>query len=293
VTRPGDPFVTAPRTAPAEPPSDAPAGVSRRWPVIGLALLILALAVAAWMGISYLFLRPAAPAAVGLSSASPAATASAPLATGTATSTDAPAESATPAAPPASDDGSASGGLDGTWSVDESVGSFSDFSGSFVGYRVQEELANIGAATAVGRTPDVTGAVTFAGTTVTAVEMTADLTTLQSDEERRDGQLRRQALETDTYPTATFTLTEPVDLGSVPVDGQVVTATATGDLTLHGVTRSVAIPIEARLSGDVVSVTGSTEILFSEYGISQPQSFVVLSVDDSGVMEFQLHLTKS
>jgi polyisoprenoid-binding protein YceI len=293
VTRPGDPFVTAPRTAPAEPPSDAPAGVRRRWPVIGLALLILALAVAAWMGISYLFLRPAAPAAVGLSSASPAATASAPLATGTATSTDAPAESATPAAPPASDDGSASGGLDGTWSVDESVGSFSDFSGSFVGYRVQEELANIGAATAVGRTPDVTGAVTFAGTTVTAVEMTADLTTLQSDEERRDGQLRRQALETDTYPTATFTLTEPVDLGSVPVDGQVVTATATGDLTLHGVTRSVAIPIEARLSGDVVSVTGSTEILFSEYGISQPQSFVVLSVDDSGVMEFQLHLTKS
>jgi polyisoprenoid-binding protein YceI len=293
VTRPGDPFVTAPRTAPAEPPSDAPAGVSRRWPVIGLALLILALAVAAWMGISYLFLRPAAPAAVGLSSASPAATASAPLATGTATSTDAPAESATPAAPPASDDGSASGGLDGTWSVDESVGSFSDFSGSFVGYRVQEELANIGAATAVGRTPDVTGAVTFAGTTVTAVEMTADLTTLQSDEERRDGQLRRQALETDTYPTATFTLTEPVDLGSVPVDGQVVTATATGDLTLHGVTRSVAIPIEARLSGDVVSVTGSTEILFSEYGISQPQSFVVLSVDDSGVMEFQLHLRKS
>jgi polyisoprenoid-binding protein YceI len=293
VTRPGDPFVTAPRTAPAEPPSDAPAGVRRRWPVIGLALLILALAVAAWMGISYLFLRPAAPAAVGLSSASPAATASAPLATGTATSTDAPAESTTPAAAPASDDGSASRGLDGTWSVDESVGSFSDFSGSFVGYRVQEELANIGAATAVGRTPDVTGAVTFDGTTVTAVEMTADLTTLQSDEERRDGQLRRQALETDTYPTATFTLTEPIDLGSVPVDGQVVTATATGDLTLHGVSRSVAIPIEARLSGDVVTVTGSTEILFSEYGISQPQSFVVLSVDDSGVMEFQLQLTKS
>jgi hypothetical protein len=59
------------------------------------------------------------------------------------------------------------------------------------------------------------------------------------------------------------------------------------------VSRSVAIPIEARLSGDVVTVTGSTEILFSEYGISQPQSFVVLSVDDSGVMEFQLQLTKS
>ena len=68
----------------------------------------------------------------------------------------------------------------------------------------------------------MTGSVTFDGTTVTAVEMTADLTTLQSDNDRRDGQLRQQALETDTFPTATFTLTEPIQLDAVPADGEVV-----------------------------------------------------------------------
>ena len=69
---------------------------------------------------------------------------------------------------------------------------------------------------------------TIDGTTITAVDITADLTTLQSDEANRDRQLQRQGIETGTYPTATFSLTQPIDLGSVPADGQVVDATATG-----------------------------------------------------------------
>jgi polyisoprenoid-binding protein YceI len=279
--------VTAPRPAPAATsPSDPAASTRRRWLIVIGAVVVLGALFAAWMGFSYLFLRPEAPAAVGLSDPTPSAAAS----------TEASVETTTDPTELPSDDGASEGaptsGLDGTWSVDPSVGSFSDFSGSFVGYRVQEELANIGAATAVGRTPDVTGSVTFSGTTVTAVDMTADLTTLQSDDDRRDGQLRRQALETGTYPTATFTLTEPIELGTVPADGGVVTATATGDLTIHGQTRSVQVPIEARVSGDVVTVTGSTEIVFADYGISQPESFMVLSIDDRGIMEFQLQLTR-
>src|SRR5215213_7770115 len=36
-----------------------------------------------------------------------------------------------------------SAGLDGTWNVDQSIGSFSDFSSSFAGFRVQEQLVGI------------------------------------------------------------------------------------------------------------------------------------------------------
>jgi polyisoprenoid-binding protein YceI len=286
--------VTASQSAPGAPPTDSGASSRRRWLTIGVAVVGIALVVGAFMGFSYLFLRPAAPAAVGLGDATPtpAASAAAPAAP---TVTDASGlASADPTSPAATDDGStATGSLDGSWTVDPLVGSFSDFSGSFVGYRVQEELANIGAATAVGRTPDVTGSVTFDGTTVSAADFSADLTTLQSDDDRRDGQLRRQALETATYPTATFMLTEPIQLETALAEGEVVTATATGDLTIHGVTKSVAIPIEARLSGDVVTVTGSTEIVFADYGMSSPRSFIVLSIADRGTMEFQLQLTKS
>jgi len=245
---------------------------------------------AAWLGISYLVLGDE-PAPVGLvgATASPSSGATSGLAATPAFSSG--ASSAAPAGTGGTS-GASTTGLDGTWKVDPSVGSFSDFSGSFVGYRVQEELANVGAATAVGRTPDVTGSVTFAGTTVTAADFTANLTTLQSDKPQRDGQLQRQALETNTYPSATFKLTQPIDLGSVPADGQVVQATATGDLTIHGVTKSVQIPIQARLSGDVVTVTGSTTIVFADYGMSRPQSFMVLSIADHGIMEFQLQFTK-
>jgi polyisoprenoid-binding protein YceI len=274
--------VTSPVSA--DKTSSRPARLRNRWLLIGLGAILVALLVGGAMGFSYLFLRPPAPAAVGLSTAtaSPAASAT------NGATTNPAASAASPGASPAT----TGGGLNGTWNVDPSIGSFSGFSGSFVGYRVDEQLANVGAATAVGRTPSVTGSVTFDGSTVGAVDISADLSTLQSDKNQRDGQLHKQALETDTYPTATFKLTQPIELGSVPADGQVIKATATGDLTIHGVTKSVQVPLEARLSGSVVTVTGSIDILFADYGMSRPTSFLVLTIADHGIMEFQLQFTK-
>lgn len=244
--------------------------------VLGLIVLLGAIAGGAY-GFSYLFLREEAPAAVGASTvASEAAVAS------TAATQSAAAQ----------DDGEV-GDVSGVWSIDSSVGSFDDFSGSFVGYRVQEELASIGAATAVGRTPDVTGSLTLDGATLTEVQVTADLTTLQSDDDRRDGQLRTQALETNAFPTATFVLTDAIELPAAAADGDTVQVTATGELTLHGVTQTVEVPITAALSDGVITVTGSIDILFSDYEMDPPSSMIVLSVDDQGVMEFQLHFTQS
>jgi polyisoprenoid-binding protein YceI len=249
-----------------------------RWLLVALAVAALG---AAAFGFAYLFLRPPAPAAVSLPSNPPAA------ATPSATTSTAPGTS------PATSPVGGTGSLDGTWSIDPSVGSFSDFSGSFVGYRVQEELANIGAQEAVGRTPDVEGTLTLTGTQVTAVEITANLTSLQSDDGRRDGQLRQQGIETGQFPTATFRMTEPIELGSIPAEGETVSASATGELTLHGVTRPVTMQLQARLSGGTITVAGSVPILFADYGIERPRSMLVLSIADNGTMEFQLHLTRS
>jgi polyisoprenoid-binding protein YceI len=263
---------------------------SRRTPLVAIAAIAVLLAAGA--GLWYLFLRPAGPAPVSLGS-SPTATA-APSASGVAPASPDPSD--TPAADPttAGSDGSGAGeGIAGTWTVDPSVGSFDDFSGSFVGYRVREELASVGATEAVGRTPDVTGSLTVDGTTVSAADFTADLTTLRSDEGNRDRQLQRQGLETGTYPTATFTLTKPIELVSVPADGTTFEATAAGDLTIHGTTRSVEIPVEAKLENGVVTVVGSLPILFSDYGMSKPQAMIVLSVEDHGTLEFQLQFAKA
>ena len=259
---------------------------SRRGPLLAIAAIVI-LAVAG-IGLWYLFFRPAGPAPVSLGSTTPNEVASASAVA---------AASAEPSIDPASADpstgGSDTGGIAGTWTVDPTVGSFDDFSGSFVGYRVQEELASVGATEAVGRTPDVTGTLTVDGTTITAAEFTADLTTLQSDEGNRDRQLARQGLETGTYPTATFTLTQPIELGSEPAEGATVDATAVGDMTIHGTTKAVEIPVQAQLQDGVVTVVGSLPVLFADYGMEKPQAMIVLSVDDNGTMEFQLQFTKA
>jgi polyisoprenoid-binding protein YceI len=181
--------------------------------------------------------------------------------------------------------------FDGTWSVNSSLGSIDDFSSSWVGYRVQEQLAGIGGHTAVGRTPNVTGTMTLSGSKVSAVSVAADLTTLVSDSPQRDDQLRRQAIDTDQFPTATFTLTGPIDLGSLPLDGTAVSATATGNLTIHGVTRSVQVPIQAERQGGIIAVSGSIPIVFGDYDFAGPSSFVVVSVNDHGTMELHLLFT--
>jgi polyisoprenoid-binding protein YceI len=262
-------------------------GPTRRAPILAVVAMV-ALAIAG-AGLWYLFLRPAGPAPVSLGSAAP--TQVAETTTGAPASED-PTEASS--AEPAESQGDATrDAIEGTWAVDPSVGSFTDFSSSFVGYRVRETLANIGATEAVGRTPEVTGSLVVEGTTISAADFTADLTTLESDDDRRDGQLRQQALETGQFPEATFVLTQPIELGEAPTVGATLEVTAVGDLTLHGVTNSVEIPLEGKVSGHVVTIVGSLPIAFADYGMDSPRSMIVLSVEDHGVMELQLQLTRA
>ena len=184
------------------------------------------------------------------------------------------------------------GSFEGSWAVDDSVGTFDDFSGTWAGYRFDEELASIGTNTAVGRTPDVTGTMTVAGNEVTAVDVEVDLTTLQSDSGTRDGALRSRGLQSDSFPTATFSLTEPVALPEGLGEGGTAAATATGELTIHGTTNEVSVEVDVDLSGSTAAVVGQAPVLLSDYGIDPPTGFSVLSIQDQGTFEFQIFFTR-
>jgi len=180
----------------------------------------------------------------------------------------------------------------GTWTVDTDIGSFSDFTSTWVGYRVEEVLGNgIGSNTAVGRTPLVVGSVELSDDALLAVEVTADLRGLRSDKAYRDGKVR-SSLHTDDHPTATFTLEGPVVLGDLEGDGASVEALVAGTITINGVTGSVEVTLAATLVGDVLTVVGSLPILFSDHGIEAPSASIVVSVEDHGIVEFQLFLTR-
>ena len=195
------------------------------------------------------------------------------------------------AAAPGTRSGSSSttaSGLDGTYVVKPGG------AGNFVGYRVTEKLvANVVESTATGRTDNVSATMTITGTTISDVTVTADLRSLSSDSGLRDGRVREQGLESNRFPQAKFVLTTPITLAAQPAAGATIEVDATGDFTLHGVTRKVTIPMQGRWDGKTVQVVGSLPVVFSDYGITAPSSPLVASVDDHGVMELKLFFEKS
>jgi polyisoprenoid-binding protein YceI len=170
------------------------------------------------------------------------------------------------------------GPVTGTWVVS---------TGSVAGYRVHEIL--FGAThTAVGRTSQVSGGVVISGTEVEAADFTVDMASVKSDQGARDYQFRSFIMDTADYPHATFQLTSPIQLGTLPDVGAQITESATGNLTMRGVKRAVTFPLSAeRTSATVIEINAEIPITFSEWHIPNP-SFAVAQVGNTGTLEVLL-----
>lgn len=188
--------------------------------------------------------------------------------------------------------------ISGIWNVDTSIGQFNDgcltdvCASTFAGFRIDEMLSGIGDKTVVGRTPGVDGQIVLDGTTVTGGEFIVDMAGLITDSAARTGAIRSQAIETGAFPTASFQLTSSLDFGEIPGGGEQVTVTAAGNLTVHGVTQAVEMPLTAELQNGVIVVFGQLELALADYGIDTPSAPIVVSVDDFAVLELQLFLTR-
>jgi polyisoprenoid-binding protein YceI len=173
------------------------------------------------------------------------------------------------------------GAHEGTWTVTE---------GSEAGYRVGEVL--FGQSTeGVGRTSEVTGEVEVDGTTIPVATFEVDLTSVESDEDRRDRQFHGRIMDTGAHPTATFELTEPIDIGTEPGDGEEITVAATGDFTIRGVTNRTTFDLLARRSGDTLEASGAIPVVFTDYGIPDA-TFGPAVVEDHGEIEFLVVLAR-
>ncbi len=168
----------------------------------------------------------------------------------------------------------------GTWSVTAE---------SRAGYRVDEVLfgQNI---TAVGRTNAVTGSVTIADLVVTTADFTVDMTTVRSDEPKRDAQFESRIMDVINYPTATFSLGSPIT-----VDAAALSATAahsaSGTLTLRGTSKPVDVSVVSAIKDGRIVLVGEIVIVFADWGIPNP-SIPGISTEDSGVLEFSLVLAR-
>jgi polyisoprenoid-binding protein YceI len=171
------------------------------------------------------------------------------------------------------------GPVDGTWNLG---------AGSVAGFRVRESFLGR-SDDVVGRTNTVTGTIAVSHNQLTSARFRIDLTTIKV-KDKTPPQFAK-SLDTQRYPSATLTLTQPITLNADLNTGATITATATGQLTLHGVTRVVSFPISGRHSGSALQAAGSIPITFSDWGIQPPKNYGPLgSLAHHGVAEFLLIL---
>jgi len=180
------------------------------------------------------------------------------------------------------------GNLAGTWAVAD---------GSVAGYRVREKLAQLPAPSdAVGRTGAITGQLTImeeggaysAGT----ANFTADVSQLKSDQDKRDNKIRSIGLETDKFPQASFAAPGPISIPADAVNGKIVTVPVEGNLTLHGQTKQVTIPLQVQRDGAQIRLVGNYQFGWADFGMEAPSLPPFVSVTGNPTLEFDLRLSK-
>ncbi|WP_144711836.1 YceI family protein [Curtobacterium pusillum] len=181
-------------------------------------------------------------------------------------------------------------GTPGSLSTSEADGTWTSKDTSFAGYRVHEVLQG-NDVNVVGRTKDVAGTAVVDGGSLTKATVTVQVGKISTPESARDAYFRDTALETGKFPTATFTLTKPVDVSGA-LDGATQDVTLTGTMDLHGVEKPVTADAQVAVGqGGTVQVAGSVPITFADYGVQAP-SLGFVTVDGKGSVEFSLDLGK-
>ena len=161
-----------------------------------------------------------------------------------------------------------------------SAASAEDMSGTYrlapAGTAVTFTTGAFGMAHTTGRVSGVEGTLRFDADHPAAsqVDVTLDMTTLSSGVGLFDGQLQGDDyFDTARYPQASFRSTQVEMTGDT-------TANVTGDMTLHGVTRSVILAvIFDRKNGAGLGFTATARIHRRDFGIDKFQLFISDDID--------------
>jgi len=160
-------------------------------------------------------------------------------------------------------------------------------------YFADEKLASLPVpSTAKGSTKGITGQfhLTADGTALDAAQpssFTVDLTTLKSDQDRRDRRVQA-TLETATYKTAAFTITSATGFDPAIAAGAEQSLKLTGVMDLHGVKKEITWDVKARKQGNVITALATVTFPFEDFKLSPPNIGGFVSVEDHITLQVQI-----
>jgi polyisoprenoid-binding protein YceI len=133
-----------------------------------------------------------------------------------------------------------------------------------------------------GRTSDVAGTIVAdpANPAAGSVQIAINIDALDTGVGLRNKEMRERYLETNKFGTATFKSVSVTGPASV-APNQPADINVTGDLTLHGVTKRMTIPVRVVLIPDGrVHATSGFKIHMPDFGITVPHNILVTVNDE-------------
>jgi len=133
-----------------------------------------------------------------------------------------------------------------------------------------------------GKTSDVTGTIVAdpANPAASNVQVTINIDSLDTGVSLRNKEMRERYLQTDKFGTATFksiSVTGPASIAP----NQPAEISVTGDMTLHGVTKRMTIPVRVVLIPEGrIHATSNFKIHMPDFGINVPHTILVTVNDE-------------
>ena len=134
-----------------------------------------------------------------------------------------------------------------------------------------------------GKTKQVSGSLSFdpadLGDSVT-VRVEVDLASLDTGIPMRNKHMRENHLETKTYPKAVFEGGRILEASGHTLNpGETVHLRLSGRFALHGVTRTIEVPVEAvRVTDGTLQVTTQFDVPLADYKINRP-AFLMMKLE--------------
>ncbi|MBE7512710.1 MAG: YceI family protein [Anaerolineales bacterium] len=152
-------------------------------------------------------------------------------------------------------------------------------------YQVGEVFAGVGEfRVAVGITRSIGGEIEIdRGNVANSLvgDIVINISEFRSDEGRRDAAIQSRWLETNRYPIATFANIEAEGLPTRPyIDGETLSFTLTGELTIREVAVPTTFEATAALTGDVLVVRAVSDVKMSDWKFDAPNMAGFVTVDD-------------
>ncbi len=128
------------------------------------------------------------------------------------------------------------------------------------------------------------------GTFAPGSKISVDMTTVTTDDRQRTDTIRRDPLEVTRFRTSELVPKTATGLTLPLTRSGDFAFQLTGDLTLHGVTKSVTFDVKATRSNGKLTATATANPSwkFGDFGMRAPTTFSVLSIVDEIRMEFAL-----